>query len=93
MIKTNPDINFSKIDDLYNVLDNGSNYFYTIGAIFIDNALKIGRPKKVLALFQDSVSDPSNWEDPLPAIKKEFGIKKDQIDSFLKKYINDFKDN
>lgn len=93
MIHNNPDIDLSKIDDLNNVLENGSNYFYTIGAIFIDNALKIGGPKKVVALFQDSVSDPSNWEDPLPAIKKELGIKKDQIDSFLKKYIHDFKDN
>jgi len=93
MIRNNPDIDLSKIDDLNNVLENGSNYFYTIGAIFIDIALKIGGPKKVLALFQDSVSDPSSWEDPLPTIKKEFGIKKDQIDSFLKKYIHDFKDN
>jgi hypothetical protein len=93
MIHNNPDIDLSNIDDLNNVLENGSNYFYTIGAIFIDKALKIGGPKKVLALFQDSVSDPSNWEDPLPAIKKEFGIKKDQIDLFLKKYIHEFKDN
>jgi len=93
MINNNPDIDFSKMDDLNNVLENGSNHYYTIGAIFIDNALKIGGPKKVLALFQDSVSDPSNWEDPLPAIKKEFGIEKDQIDSFLKKYVHDYKDN
>ena len=84
MIRNNPDIDLSKINDLNNVLENGSNYFYTIGAIFIDIALKIGGPKKVLALFQDSVSDPSNWEDPLPAIKKEFGIKKDRLTHFLK---------
>jgi hypothetical protein len=93
MIKTNPDINLSKIDDLNNVLENGSNYFYTIGAIFIDNALKIGGPKKVLALFRDSVSDPSTSQDPFPAIKKEFGIDKDQIDKFLKKYVLDYPDN
>jgi hypothetical protein len=93
MINNKPDIDLSKIDDLNNVLDNGSNYFYTIGAIFIDMALKIGGPKKVLALFQDSVSDPLNSEDPFPAIKKDFGIEKDQIDSFLKKYVHDYKDN
>ncbi len=93
MIHNNPDIDLSKINDLNNVLENGSNYFYTIGAIFIDNALKIGGTKKVLALFQDSVSDPSNWEDPFLAIKKEFGIERKQIDSFLKKYIRDFQDN
>jgi hypothetical protein len=93
MINNNPDIDLSKIDDLNNVLENGSNYFYTIGAIFIDNALKIGGPKKVLALFQDSVSYSSDSEDPFPAIKKEFGIQKDQIDSFLKKYIHDYQDN
>ena len=72
MINNNPELDLSKIDDLNNVLENGSNYFYTIGAILIDNALKIGGPKKVLALFQDSVSSPSDSEDPLPAIKKEF---------------------
>lgn len=93
MINNNPDIDLSKIDDLNNVLENGSNYFYTIGAIFIDNALKIGGPKKVLALFQDSVSDPSTSVDPFPAIKKEFGIDKDQIDAFLKKYVRDYQDN
>jgi hypothetical protein len=93
MINNNPDIDLSKIDDLNNLLGNGSNYFYTIGAIFMDNALKIGGPKKVLALFQDSVSDPSNSEDPFPAIKKEFGIDKDQIDSYLKKFVHDYQDN
>jgi hypothetical protein len=93
MINNNPDIDLSKIDELNNVLENGSNYFYTIGAIFIDNALKIGGPKKVLALFQDSISYSSDSEDPFPAIKKEFGIQKDQIDSFLKKFIHDHQDN
>jgi hypothetical protein len=93
MLNNKPDIDLSKIDDLNNVLENGSNYFYTIGAIFIDKALKIGGPKKVLALFQDSVSDPLNSEDPFPAIKKDFGIEKDQIDSFLKKYVHDYNDN
>jgi hypothetical protein len=93
MLNNKPDIDLSKFDDLNNVLDNGSNYFYTIGAIFMDNALKTGGPKKVLALFQDSVSSPSDSEDPIPAIKIEFGIQKDKIDSFLKKYIHDYQDN
>lgn len=89
MINKKPDVDLSKIDDLNNVLDNGSNYFYTIGAILIENALKIGGPTKVLALFQDSVGDTS----PFPAIKKEFGVEKDQLDAFLKKYVHNFKGN
>lgn len=93
MINNNRNIDLSKIEDLDKTLDNGSNYFYTIGAIFIDYALKIGGTKKVLELFQYSDSSSSNSDDPIPAIKKELGIEKDQIDSFLKKYVKEYKDN
>jgi len=93
MINNNRDIDLSKIEDLDKTLDNGSNYFYTIGAIFIDYALKIGGTKKVLALFQYSASSPSIWDDPISAIKKELGIEKDQIDSFLKQYVKEYKAN
>ena len=86
MINNNPGIDLSKFDDLFNVLDDGTNYFYTIGAIFIDYAYKIGGTKKVLALFQHSDST----DNAILAMEKELGIEKNHIDSFLKKYIRDF---
>jgi hypothetical protein len=89
MINTNPDIDLSKFDSLFKVLDNGTNYFYTIGAIFIDYAFKIGGTKKVLALFQY----PDSTDNAISAIEKELGIKKNQIDSFLKKYVQNYKGN
>lgn len=92
MINNNRNTDLSKFEDLDKTLDNGSNYFYTIGAIFIDYALKIGGTKKVLELFPDSASIASNWDDPMPAIKRELGIEKDNIDSFLKKYVEEYKD-
>jgi len=91
MIINNPDIDLSKFDDLDKVLDNGTNYFYTIGAIFIDYALKNGGTKKVKALFQYPIANPNPSDNAISAIKKELGIEKNQIDSFLKKYIQNFK--
>ncbi|MGD0756566.1 MAG: hypothetical protein ABR927_16060, partial [Bacteroidales bacterium] len=87
MINNNPEIDLSKFDDLFNVLDNGTNYFYTIGAIFIDYAFKIGGTNKVLALFQY----PDSTDNAISAIERELGIKKNQIDSFLKKYVQNYK--
>jgi hypothetical protein len=89
MIINNPDIDLSKFDDLNKVLDNGTNYFYTVGAIFIDYALKNGGTKKVLALFQH----PDSTDNAIFAIEKDLGIEKNQIDPFLKKYIQNFKGN
>ena len=92
-INNKPGIDLSNFDSLNITLDNGINHFYSVGAIFINYALKIGGHNKVLTLFQYSVSNPTNWDNPVPAIKNEFGIEKDQIDSFLKKYVHDYKDN
>lgn len=86
MINKNPGIDLSKFDDLFKILEDGTNYFYTIGAIFIDYAYKIGGTKKVLALFQS----PDSTDNAILAIEKELGIEKNHIDSFLKKYIRDF---
>ena len=93
LINNKPDIDLSKFDNFDKTLDNGTNHFYNIGAIFIDYALKIGGLKKVLALFQYSVTNPLTWDDPISAIKKELGIEKNQIDAFLKKYIQNYKGN
>jgi hypothetical protein len=89
----NPDINLSKFDDLNKVLDNGTNNFYTIGAIFINYAIKVGGTKKVLALFQHPNTNEFTSADAISAISKDLGIEKDQIDSFLKKYIQNYTSN
>jgi hypothetical protein len=86
MINNNPDIDLSKFDDLFAVLDNGTNNFYIVGAILIEYALKIGGIDKVLALLQY----PDSTDDPNSIIEKELGIKKEQIDQFLKDYIQNY---
>jgi hypothetical protein len=90
MINSKPDTDLSKIEDHNKVLENGTNHYYSIGAIFIDYALKIGGTKKVLALLQYPVNDTYPFENGLSAIKEELGIEKSQIDPFLKKYIKNY---
>jgi len=72
------------------ILISGSNHFYTIGAIFIDYALKNDGPQKVIKLFQYSGLNYNTSEGAKSAIEQELGIKKDQINSFLKTYIQNF---
>ena len=54
MIESNPNTDLSKFNDLNKLLENGSNHFNTIGAIFIDYAFKKGGSEKVIALFSTS---------------------------------------
>lgn len=92
-IASKPDLDLSKFDDLDNVLNNGDfNNFYVIGAIFIDYAVKIGGPEKVSALFRYEDADSFKFDGAKKAIEKELGIKIDQINSFLKNYIKNYKD-
>lgn len=91
-IASKPDLDLSKFDDLDNVLNNGDfNNFYIIGAIFIDYAFKIGGPEKVSALFRYEDVDSFKFDGAKNAIEKELGIKNDQINSFLKQYIKNYK--
>ena len=93
-IANKPDLDLSKFDDLDNVLKNGDfNNFYVIGAIFIDYAFKIGGPEKVSALFRYEDVDSFKFDGAKKAIEKELGIKSDQINSFLKNHIKNYKDN
>jgi hypothetical protein len=92
LINNKPDIDLSNFDKLNVTLGNGTNNFYTIEAIIIDYALKNGGPKKVISLFQYSISSEVNSEVTLRAISNELGIASDQIDSFLKKYIHAYQD-
>ena len=87
-LENNPDTDLSDFDSFDKVLEDGTNYFYTIGASLIDYALKIGGTKKVLSLFRYSATNTTDKEDPLSAIKEELGIEEDQLNSFLRNYIN-----
>jgi hypothetical protein len=91
LIKDKPEIDLSKFDDIDKILNDGKfNNFYFLGAIFIDYALKIGGPKKVLALLRYPINDQYSFEDTKSAIQQELGIEKSQIDNFIKKYVQDY---
>jgi hypothetical protein len=91
VINNNPDIDLSNFDEIDTILNDGKfNNFYFLGAILIDYALKNGGPKKVLALLQFPINDPYSFEDAKSAIKQELGIEKNQIDNFIKKYVQDY---
>lgn len=92
IIISKPDIDLSRFDELDSIVNNGDfNNYYTIGAIFIDYAFKLGGPEKVLALFRYEDIDTFKFDGAKKAIEKELGIKNDQINSFLKQYIINYK--
>ena len=86
-IHENPTVNLADFDSYYTLLPDGSNPFYTVGAVFIDYAIKIGGAEKVLALFKY----PGTNEGIYSAVNSELGIEKDKINSFLKDYIKNYK--
>jgi hypothetical protein len=91
IITNKPGMDLSKFDDLDKSLNNGDfDNFYVVGAIFIDYAFKCGGLKKVLALFQYEDTGRS-FDGAIKAISNELAIPSDQIDSFLKKYIKNYR--
>lgn len=90
--KTNVDLsNFVHLDSL---LDNGKiNNYYTLGAIFIDYAIKNGGVKKVLALLQCKDPNPDDFSDDIEDVVKVLDIPGDQINRFLRNYIINYKLN
>ncbi|HOG20264.1 MAG TPA: hypothetical protein PKW37_07475 [Salinivirgaceae bacterium] len=75
----NPDTDLSQFEKLDNLIDNSTNYFYTIGAIIIDYAYGLGGNKKVISLFEHT--------DLYEAIKIELAIEKCQINEFLRDFV------
>jgi hypothetical protein len=91
VIKENPNVDLSNIEDIDKILNDGKvNNFYFIGAIFIDYALKLDGPQKVIDLLKFPVNNPYTFEDARNAIEQVLGIKKTKLDSFLKKYIRSY---
>jgi hypothetical protein len=86
-VKENPKTNLSDFDDLNLLLENGTNNFYILGAILVDYAIKNGGSQKVIDLFDYSLKSQLISDDPWPAIENVIGIKKDQFDSSIRKYL------
>jgi hypothetical protein len=86
-VKENPKTNLSDFNDLDLLLENGTNNFYILGALLVGYAIKYGGPQKVIDLFDYSLKNQLISDDPWPAIENVIGIKKDQFDSSLKKYL------
>jgi hypothetical protein len=78
IINNQANINFSKFDEWDKIIDNKTNPFYTIGAIFIDFAYKIGGQEKVESLLKSE-------DDINTTLQKELGI--DDADKFIKSYL------
>jgi hypothetical protein len=91
LLKEKPEIDLSKFEDIDKIINDGKlNNYYFIGAIFVDYALKLGGPKKVLALLKYPINDQFSFEDAKTAIQQELGIEKKQINNFIKKYAQDY---
>lgn len=69
---------FSNFEEWHKHIDNKTNPFYTIGAIFIDYAYKTGGQEKVEALFksEEGIND---------TLKNELQI--ENVDAFIKDYL------
>lgn len=87
-IKNNPQTNLSNLNNLDQVKENRTNNFYILGAILVDYAIKNGGPQKIINIFNHSSDKQLSSDDPWQAIENELGIKKDQFDTFIKKYID-----
>ncbi len=84
IINSNPETDFSNFNDWNKLIENKTNPFYTIGAIFIKYAYDTGGSQKVLSLFQYK----NSTEETFVAISNELGIEKNEIDKFIKNYVN-----
>lgn len=87
IVNSSPETDFSNFNDWNKLIENKTNPFYTIGAIFIKYAYDTGGSQKVLSMFQYK----NTTEDTFAAISNELGIDKNEIDKFLKNYINELK--
>jgi hypothetical protein len=87
-IRDKPDIDLSKYYNLDKKLNNSDfNTYYAIGAIFIDYAFKKGGKSKALSLFKYEDVDSFDYDGLSSAVEKELGIKRNEIDKFLRNYI------
>ena len=84
IIKLNPECDPSDFDYWRSVAkdEDITDPYYTLGAAFIEYALRLGGPEKVTTLLQYSTTN----EDIYSAISNVLGIEKDKINSFLKDY-------
>jgi uncharacterized protein YciU (UPF0263 family) len=80
-IAGHPDIDLSDFDSYYDLLPDGTNPFYFVGALIIEYALKNGGEQKVLKIFE--------YKDVNEMFLNEFNIKREDIHNFILKLVND----
>ena len=87
ILNSDTNIDLSDFKSLDKEIDNCTNLFYTVGAIFIDYAYKNGGFNKVMELFKNT----NSGDDIYSTLNEALNIKKDQINSFIKNYLKDYK--
>lgn len=78
-LNENPNTDLADVDSYQVLWKDGFNPMYAVGALLIEEALKIGGTTKVLDLFQYSSEDE--------AIEKVFNISKNEINPFIKNLV------
>lgn len=85
IMNSNQEADFSNFNDWNKLIDNSTNPYYTIGAVFIKYAFETGGSQKMISLFQYKNSK----EDTYNAISKELGIEQKGINGFLRNYVSE----
>lgn len=93
LISDRPDIDLTNYYDLDQKVNNEIfNTCYAIGAIFIDYAFKKNGRKKVLSLFRYEDVDSFDYDGLSAAVENELGIKRNEINNFLREFIINYPD-
>jgi hypothetical protein len=82
-IAENPETDLSDFDSYYQLLEDGSNPVYAVGALIIELSMKNGGEQAVLRLFE--YSDDNIYD----MFTNEFGVKRDEVHNFILKLAHD----
>lgn len=73
-------LNLADFDSYNELLENGSNPYYTVGFLIIEEALRCGGEQKVKRMF--------TYESMEEVFEHEFSTSKDKIDTYIRELIN-----
>lgn len=82
-LQEHPLINLSEYNSYQILLPGGSNPFYSVGYLLIEEAMKRGKEKKVKALFSHNSMDD--------VFVNEFNVKAEEVEAFLLQLLDNFK--
>ncbi|MDR1553181.1 MAG: hypothetical protein LBS69_06945 [Prevotellaceae bacterium] len=82
-ITEHPDVDLSDFYSYNEILQNGTNPFYFVGALIIDYSMKNGGEQAVLRLFE------YNNDKIYDLFLNEFGVKRDEVHNFILKLAHD----